>query len=617
MIKKIKIAACLLLGVLLLPFTGCTGNKSTEPERVSLRITVPHDSWEFENRLKEKFPEIDFEFEYYRGPNTTEYLRLQLQHDDTGDILLGTLKYDEEACREHLLDLSGYGFVGNYESSILNQYDMDGAIYLLPGPIMIRTMAYNKTLFEEKGWQPPSNHGELVALVKQIRAESDLTPMSFGGKGLGYYFTTMTTYAQTAYLADARWKKWEENYLAGKVSCEEGFRDGIEMVQQLIDADAYDIEPDMEYWDGGAMDRLINREAAMITIWGGQSEFVRKTADCTDEFVLFPFYNQDGEAFLGTNIGYHTGLAKRLGEPGNEEKLNSALKVLSWFSTPEGMPNIKAGSADILPLTAADNLETAKIYRDVWETNLSGLKAPMLYTGYEDVMIKSSEMIREAMKDGKSLDGLTDLIDSLHHESLHTPKAASLGNIAERFSCEETVQLMANVIYDSGLADMAIVSMGGRVNDIVNIMGVSGKLYEGDLYDNNITVYMPGADANAPLVIMTLTGRQIRDALENGKMMDIIEVTAKNVKGSSAFDYYWAGADIEMEGGKIKNMFLTDGTEITPDGVYSVAFAKGDYTEELAESGNPIIQNIGCQDLFKKYLKDNSPVTPPEVLRRK
>ena len=54
------------------------------------------------------------------------------------------------------MDISGYNFVGNYESSLLNQYDVDGAIYMLPGPFIIRSMVYNKTLFEEKGWQAPS-----------------------------------------------------------------------------------------------------------------------------------------------------------------------------------------------------------------------------------------------------------------------------------------------------------------------------------------------------------------------------------------------------------------------------------------------------------------------------
>lgn len=542
--------------------------------------------------------------------HTTEYLRLQLLHDDTGDIFFGTLKYDDATCQKHLMDLSGYGFVGRYESSILNQYDADGAIYLVPGPVMIRTMVYNKTLFEEKGWQAPTNHKELVNLVKQIRAESSLTPIAFGGKGLGYYFTTMTTYAQAASLADAHWREWEQNYLKGDVSCKKGFQPGIDMLQQLIDADAYDIECDVDHWDDGAMDRLISREAAMMAIWGGQSAFVSKTANCADEFVLFPFYNENGDPFLGTNIGFHIGLAKRLENQGNEKKLENALRVMEWLSTPEGMSYLNAGSADILPLTAADNLATAEIYRTVWEANLSGLKAPMLYTGYEDIMIQTAETIQDAMRNGKSLQGLTDLIDCLHQQAVKTPKALSLGNISECFSHEETVQLMADVLYESGLADIALVSSGGCINGIVNTAGVNGKLYQGELYASNITVCLPGFTANAPLEVMTLTGGQIKDLLENGKILYSGTNEPREIEKYAVFDYYWAGIIVEMTEGKITAVKFPDGRELITNERYTVVFPKGDYTKEVEKIGNPIEQEIGCQDVFKTYLSAHCPVIP-------
>jgi raffinose/stachyose/melibiose transport system substrate-binding protein len=612
MIRIQRITACLLLCLLFLSFGGCEKNEKAYPKKSSLKITIGQNYRNFEKALKTEFPDINFEFECYLGPNTTEYLRLQLQHDDMGDIFLGTLQYDDETCQEHLLDLSGYGFMENYESSILNQYDVDGAIYLVPGSIKVRTMAYNKTLFAEKGWQAPTNHGELVALVKQIRRESDLTPIAFGGKGLGYYFTTMTTYAQTDYLVNAQGREWEKNYLAGGVSCKEGFQGGIHMLQQLIDADAYDIELDGNHWDSGAMDRLIRREAAMITIWGGQSEFVHKMAESTDEFVLLPFYDETGEPFLGTNICTNIGLAKHLEKAENQEKLESALRVMEWLTTAEGMSTLNTGIADILPLKSKGNIVTAKVYRDIWEANLRGIKAPMLYAGYEDIMIQTSEIIRDAMMNGKSLDGLTDVIDKLHRQALDTPKKASLGAITERFTNEETVQLITNVLYESGLADIALVSMGGCINDVVNKWGVNGKLYEGDLYVSNITVYMPGNATNAPLEVLTLTGEQIRDLLENGKRLSSTENTDKTTPASAVFDYYWAGINAEIQDGKVKTMKLADGTDITADGLYTVIFAQGDYTDDLAKSGNPVTQNIGCQDLFKAYLAANSPIAPPE-----
>ncbi len=41
------------------------------------------------------------------------------------------------------------------------------------------------------------------------------------------------------------------------------------------------------------------------------------------------------------------------------------------------------------------------------------------------------------------------------------------------------------------------------------------------------------------------------------------------------FEYYWAGMRADIIDGKVNTMQLDNGTEITADRVYSVAFAKG------------------------------------------
>ncbi len=95
------------------------------------------------------------------------------------------------------------------------------------------------------------------------------------------------------------------------------------------------------------------------------------------------------------------------------------------------------------------------------------------------------------MIDGKSLDGLVELIDSLHQAALAAPEEQSLGGVSERFSHEETVQLVANALHTAGLADITMVSSGGRKQDAVNYKGVSGNLYEGNLYITDLPIWMP------------------------------------------------------------------------------------------------------------------------------
>ena len=175
-----------------------------------------------------------------------------------------------------------------------------------------------------------------------------MTPIAFGAKGLGYYFTTMTTFAQTAYLMDVHGQEWEQAYLKGDISCKAGFQPGIDMLQQLIDADAYDIELDSENWDVGAIQRMIDREAAMVAIWGSQENFVDLTEDCTDEFVLFPL----STARMGTpapermcpQISDLRSISK---SPRTRGSWENATRILEWLSSPRMAS--KCEMADILP----------------------------------------------------------------------------------------------------------------------------------------------------------------------------------------------------------------------------------------------------------------------------
>lgn len=48
--KILKIAVCLSLGLLMLPLAGCIKNNPSAADDITLRITVPHDSWKMEKR---------------------------------------------------------------------------------------------------------------------------------------------------------------------------------------------------------------------------------------------------------------------------------------------------------------------------------------------------------------------------------------------------------------------------------------------------------------------------------------------------------------------------------------------------------------------------------------
>ena len=47
---------------------------------------------------------------------------------------------------------------------------VDGSLYSVPAEVETLVLFYNKTLFEEHGWQLPKTMDELVALSEEIKA---------------------------------------------------------------------------------------------------------------------------------------------------------------------------------------------------------------------------------------------------------------------------------------------------------------------------------------------------------------------------------------------------------------------------------------------------------------
>lgn len=121
--KRKQILTALLAGTLAVSgLTACGGSKEKE-DASTIHITSGGQAWwgNMIAGLEAKFPELNFEYEDYTGPNHSQYIHTLLEHEDFGDIYVGTYKISDEECKAHLMDMSGYGFVGNYEESILNQ----------------------------------------------------------------------------------------------------------------------------------------------------------------------------------------------------------------------------------------------------------------------------------------------------------------------------------------------------------------------------------------------------------------------------------------------------------------------------------------------------------------
>ncbi len=80
-----------------------------------------------------------------------------------------------------LLPLDEYvqqlGWADRFVPWALNLGKVDGKLYSIPNELETLVLYYNKTLFEEKGWQPPKTMDELAALAADVK-EAGLIPFA-------------------------------------------------------------------------------------------------------------------------------------------------------------------------------------------------------------------------------------------------------------------------------------------------------------------------------------------------------------------------------------------------------------------------------------------------------
>ncbi len=608
-----KLAAVCLCVAMLLSIAACGGKTpnysfgSGDDEAAALNILEVNNDYfrNFTQAVRNSAPDMPLNIEYYCGSNPTGYITQKLMGSEPPDIVYFSGTPSAEFQKEYLLDLSGYDFLENYNISMVNQRDVDGALYSLPANYSIICMLYNKTLFEEHGWEVPTTHSELVSLCRQIREEEPgLIPITHPGSMAGTYWRIMGEIAQCGFLGTQDGMLWQEKFVAGEASFEEGFGDTINKLQELIDAGAFDIA-DKEAKNNDVTDNLLNRKAAMSFMIGGFPYLVTNLKDCQDEIGGIPYLGDTPEQqFLNASVN-NIGISKKLSEPGNEKKLEAALKVMEYLSTEEGQNAMHVAVTDVSPLAGSVPTEEFPPYKDVWDVFSSGSAAPYILEGYEDIWVEAGTFVKNELFTSGSLDGLSGKMDELHKLALGEGNASvCVATVPEDLTHLQTVQLMADLLYNAG-GDVAVVSDGGVKGGVPNTGGVSGRLFAGELDRQGYDTCIPG-NSGKTLVKLTLTGEELFRLLENGRTMTYEEKSA-------VFDYYWAGMDAVLENSKIVSAALSDGRTVEPDGEYTVIISAVDYDAEAYPGG----ENTGSviKEAYLEFMTDKT-LTAPEKLCR-
>ena len=502
-------------------FEESKDNDGHEPLTI---VDSGQDYTELIDLVHEKYLEIRLEIEGYIGQNQSRYFYKQLETGDMPDIYTTTYAWDGELQREHLIDLSGEEFSSNYNEVNLDACSVDGENYLLPGDYFIRGIAYNKTLFEKKGWSVPRNFGELEALIPRIKAagvEPCITMLGLPGFAFQYFCNV----SDTIFLATTDGIKWQKNFQDGSASAVEGLAESAERFQQWIDcgmlnddnADLGIIECQEKFYEGNT--------AFMI---GNIERWTQNEDGSGDQYGMIPYLSDDGtQNMYITSVRRYYGLNKHLEDEGNEQKLEDALHFMEVLSTPEGEKALAGNQGSLISSLKEGTDELESPYKEAVEEIQMGHGAPLTYVGWEAVIAEGGNATADWICGKKTGLEVLEIFDKLQTDYLKNG-LPSYGTAEETLDTEQCAKLTGIIFGEACDADVALISVNEWKKDVgaawENFYGANGKLFAGKITEDDLVVFMPTGWYDT-ICKAELTGREIKDIYEQGYSLYWDDVT--------------------------------------------------------------------------------------------
>lgn len=579
----LALSAAVVLGL-----TACTfGGDARVPEKEVLTWQTWSGFDDFLGLVQEQYPDIALDFISYTGANKTGYSWEQMKHDDISDIFITSQILHEEMAKERLLDLSGYEFVNQFPHGILDQVSIDGGIYLLPVNYSMYGIYYNKTLMEEKGWELPSNITELEALCEEIREEG-MIPGVIGTQLTGNTFSAVFNLAKTDWLTTPTGMTWEQDFLEGNATAAGMWEGTMAYVKRYIDMGMFTTDPEDRNNPDVLLDYLGNRKSVFCTMVLPVN--ITKLPDTGDELGMMPYISEDGSKNIYMySPSCYVGLSKRLAEPGNEKKLENAVRLLSLLYSAQGQEMfITQETPCVLSLLDGSGVpETSMIY-DAQQALREGRAFPMTYAGWENVLADMGQAYKEWFRGENGMDGPGCIarMDALQQSSLNNPQENVFCKAVTDFSVEETAVLLGKALGSAAGVDAVIIPIGGyREGGLELKTGVTGKLYAGEIDTEKVQMILP--NVSGKYAVMTMTGKQAEELVETG--FDALG------EGQEPYPY----------------ILVTRGDkELKGDTSYQIAFLIEGYTPEVGQNYDVQVREGSLKEFLCTWLEEQKTVSP-------
>ncbi|WP_394926410.1 extracellular solute-binding protein [uncultured Robinsoniella sp.] len=619
-LQKMKrtVLTALLIITLLLCMSGCAGNstinsdvltqKATAEGKTQITVLVKYAFTinEFEKAVEKQFPDIDLiqVGNYTRNMGTEEYAA-RLEHDDIPDIVMTwPLDVGREFWSERLLDLSGMEISSRYNTSMLNDISTDGKLYYLPGPAQVRGIVYNKTLFQENGWEVPKDYEEFLKLCQTIEA-SGIRSIQLGFQNQEVLDTAFVGYNFGNYFSRPQDLEWLDNYNQGIGSFGQQFDGALDVFQEMADAGVWKASDlDIDYSEREKM--LFNRQCAMVEDSSLMAKMGLSQTGTTDEFALMPFFNPgSNNDWARLYMVCYIGLNKHLEEPENKEKYDQVMELMSYLSTVEGQKMLSA--------------DTGAMYSSLIDTtppDVPEIEAliPALNQGRYAVF-PTLENAQGALREGLAgvLAGtltkadVTRLVDEENLSPPVTESAKLLGQASKSFSLTDTGSFVADAMCAWGDCELALILDNGKDGNY-NGKGISGCIYEGDVTTSDIDRIMPDLKAND-------SGALWKASISGKDLLQVLEYSVSVENNQTGWFYYVSGLKLEFDptaepGRRVKKITLADGMAIDPGHNYTIVVTEGSVPEEYLKDCTKT--DILSYDIVSQAVESAGTISPAE-----
>ena len=532
------------------------------------------------------------------GDDQCSPLEQWILNGDLPDVVITAGDFrNEQMTQERFVSLSDDPIIRNYEAAALQRTATASNVYWLPGPSDISAMIYNKTLFDQYGWEAPATFEEFVALCDQIRQDTngEVEPWNPNAKYSNELMISLEAMTYKEVFGGLENRSWYDALMAGETTFSANMKPFFDAVQTLID---HGILRE-EHFAYSATTRGNEFAAGKIAM----ANFGIFDADNEQfDFAFMPYPTTKGElGYLCDSYSCYVGQPKKE----HTDKENDAIKrFIAFFSSADGQQAyignaMKISNVKGIALNQSDDLEALR---------------PAVEAGHQFSLLEfaSTTKVRRRYDIWQLLAQMAagsisveDCLTVLDQRALTDPEVVVqeppqvVATASEDLTILETSFLIADLYREIAGADIGLIA------DNAVYRGNLMRIYKGDLTPAFIHVLKPRSFANgSTLVKATMTGRQLTDALNH---------PAGNSETADCV-YAYSGLKCEVApwnelGSKYLSVKLADGAALDMDKLYTVAFWAGTVADEYVTETLETYEG-SWEELMTAQLKAKGTIAP-------